>query len=66
MMVAAVITGAFAGWVIALIIVSAQMSYTQQRMQRKVRYWQAQTALARAQARTERLARQAITQNYPP
>ena len=66
MMIAAVITGAFLGWVIALVIVSAQMSYTQQRMQRKVRYWQAQAALAHAQARAERLARKAVTQDYSP
>lgn len=66
MMAAAVVTGAFLGWVIALVIVSAQMSYTQQRMQRKVRYWQAQAALARRQARADRLAWQALARDYLP
>jgi hypothetical protein len=63
---AAVAAGAFLGWVVALIVVSAQMSLTQQRMQRTARYWQAQTALAREQARAERRARQAVTQEYQP
>jgi hypothetical protein len=64
--VAAAITGMAVGWVLALITASAAMSHSQQRMQQKVRYWQAEAALARAQAQAERLARKAITQGDAP
>ena len=65
--VAAFLTGALAGWLLALILASATMSHSQERMQRKVRYWQAETALARAQARAERMAREALTrEDFPP
>jgi len=64
--VVAAITGMAAGWVLALITASAAMSHSQQRMQQKVRYWQAEAALARAQAQAERLARKAITQGDVP
>jgi len=60
------ITGMAVGWVLALITASAAMSHSQQRMQRKVRYWQAEAALARAQVQAERLARKAITQKDAP
>jgi hypothetical protein len=53
---ASFITGAAVGWLLAMIAASAAMSFSQERMQRKVRYWQAETALARAQAKAERLA----------
>jgi len=55
------ITAMAAGWVLALFTASAAMSHSQQRMQHKVRYWQAEAALARAQAQAERRARQALT-----
>jgi hypothetical protein len=58
------ITGAFAGWVLAMVTASAAMSHSQARMQRKVRYWQSEAALARARA--ERLTRYAMTQEGPP
>ncbi len=59
-------TGVVAGWLLAMIAASAAMSFSQERMQRKVRYWQAETALARAEAKAERLAREAITRGNPP
>jgi len=64
--VVSVITGAAFGWVLALITASAAMSHSQQQMQRRVRYWQAETALARAQAKAARLALKALTQEQPP
>jgi type II secretory pathway component PulJ len=64
--VVAAITGMAVGWVLALTTASAAMSHSQQRMQQKVRYWQAEAALARAQAQAERLARKAITQEDAP
>ena len=64
--VASFITGGVVGWLLAMIAASAAMSFSQERMQRKVRYWQAETALARAQAKAERLAREAITRGDPP
>lgn len=67
MVVACVITGVFVGWLLAMIMASAAMSHSQQRMQRKVRHWQAETALARAQAKAEHLTREALTEgNLPP
>lgn len=50
-------TGIFVGWVLAMFMASAAMSYSQERMQRKVRYWQAETARARTRARAERQTR---------
>jgi len=64
--VASVAIGIALGWVLALIVASAAMSHSQQRMQRKVRYWQAETTLARARAKAEYLARKAMTQEDPP
>jgi len=64
--VASFVTAAAVGWLLTMIAASAAMSFSQERMQRKVRYWQAETALARAQAKAERLAREAITPGNPP
>ena len=53
-------TGIFVGWVLAMFMASTAMSYSQERMQRKVRYWQAEAARARTRARAERQARLAL------
>ena len=53
-------TGIFVGWVLAMFMASTAMSYSQERMQRKVRYWQAEAARARTRARAERHARLAL------
>ncbi len=50
------VAGFFAGWLLRTIIIMAQISHSQECMQRKVRYWQDEAALARSDAR--RLARQ--------
>jgi outer membrane lipoprotein SlyB len=52
--VAAVIMGLFLGWCVTTVITLALVSRSQERMQRKVRYWQAETA--RAQAEADRLS----------
>jgi hypothetical protein len=49
-MAAALGTGIFIGWLLTQIYATAAISRAQQRMQRKVRYWQAQTARAREEA----------------
>jgi MFS superfamily sulfate permease-like transporter len=54
-------TGIFVGWVLAMFMASTAMSYSQERMQRKVRYWQAEAAQARTRARAERQARLALS-----
>jgi uncharacterized membrane protein YciS (DUF1049 family) len=54
-MTAAFIAGLFIGWLLTAVFAVAAISRSQERMQRKVRYWQAETAGARAEA--ERLAR---------
>jgi hypothetical protein len=41
-----------------MVVVTASISFSQERMERKVRYWQAETA--RAEAEAERLARAVI------
>ena len=46
-MAAALGTGIFIGWLLTQIYATAAISRAQQRMQRKVRYWEAQTARAR-------------------
>jgi hypothetical protein len=46
--VAGILTGAFAGGCLAIAVAFAVVSRSQERMQRKVRYWQAETARARA------------------
>jgi hypothetical protein len=55
-MAAALVTGLFAGCLLMVTYTAAAISRSQQRMQRRVRYWQAETALAREVA--DRLARQ--------
>jgi uncharacterized membrane protein YciS (DUF1049 family) len=52
---AAFIVGLFIGWLLTAVFAVAAISRSQERMQRKVRYWQAETAGARVEA--ERLAR---------
>jgi len=47
--------GLFLGWLLTTTFAVAAISRSQERMQRKVRYWQAETAGARMEA--ERLAR---------
>ena len=42
--------GFFAGWLCRSILVMAQISHAQERMQRKIRYWQSEAALARSVA----------------
>ena len=59
-MVAAFVTGICGGWVLALFMATTAMSHSQERMQRKVRYWQAEAARARTRARAERQARLAL------
>jgi hypothetical protein len=46
---AGVVVGLFVGWLLLTIFALAAISRAQERMQRKVRYWQAQTARARSQ-----------------
>ena len=54
--VAAAVIGGLLGFALTAAYAAAAMSRSQQRMERKVRYWQAETARARDIA--ERLARQ--------
>ena len=54
--VAAAVIGGLLGFALTATYAAAAMSRSQQRMERKVRYWQAETARARDIA--ERLARQ--------
>jgi hypothetical protein len=62
--VAGVIMGVFLGWCVTMVITLALVSRSQERMQRKVRYWQAETA--RAQAEADRLAGAATQRAMPP
>jgi hypothetical protein len=62
--VAGVIMGLFLGWCVTMVITLALVSRSQERMQRKVRYWQAETA--RAQAEADRLAGAATQRPMPP
>jgi hypothetical protein len=48
--VAGILTGAFAGGCLAMAATFAVVSRSQERMQRKVRYWQAETTRVRAGA----------------
>jgi hypothetical protein len=61
---AALLTGMFLGWVLMLTYAAAAISRAQERMQRKVRYWQSETVCARAEA--SRLARQMAARNRWP
>jgi uncharacterized membrane protein YciS (DUF1049 family) len=54
-MTAAFIIGLVIGWLLTAIYAVAAVSRAQERMERKVRYWQAETASARMEA--GRLAR---------
>jgi hypothetical protein len=47
---AGIVIGLFVGWLLLTIFALAAISRAQERMQRKVRYWQAQTASARSEA----------------
>jgi hypothetical protein len=55
-MAAGFVTGLFLGCVLAATYAAAAMSGSQERMQRKVRYWQSETA--RAHQEVKRLARE--------
>jgi hypothetical protein len=62
--VVSVIMGLVVGGYITAIITSAAISHSQERMQRKVRYWQTETA--RARARADELAREvAAREGFP-
>jgi hypothetical protein len=61
--VAGVIMGLFLGWCVTMVITLSMVSRSQERMQRKVRYWQAETA--RAQAEADRLAGAAAPRKMP-
>jgi hypothetical protein len=61
--VAGVIIGLFLGWCATMVVTLALVSRSQERMQRKVRYWQAETA--RAQAEADRLAGAAARRTMP-
>ena len=58
--VISVIMGIAVGWYISSVMTSAAVSHSQERMQRKVRYWLAETARARATA--DELARELAAQ----
>lgn len=47
---ACIVTGFVAGWLLRTIFVMAAISWSQERMQNKVRYWQGEAARARALA----------------
>jgi hypothetical protein len=61
---ASVTMGLVLGWWITAVIAAAVISYSQERAQRKVRYWQAETARARAIA--DRLTREAAAREKLP
>jgi hypothetical protein len=50
-MVAALVTGGLAGSFLTMTVAAAAMSRSQERMQRKIRYWQAETLRARWELR---------------
>ena len=62
--VAGVIIGLFLGWCMTMVITFAMISRSQERMQRKVSYWQAETA--RAQAEADRLVGQVTPPRRTP
>jgi hypothetical protein len=61
--VAGLLVGLLLGWCVTMVITLATVSRSQERMQRKVRYWQAETA--RAQAEADRLAGAAASRRMP-
>ena len=61
----ALVTAFLLGWLLRTVIVMAEISLAQERMQRQVRYWQSEAALARALAgRLSRLIA-AFTETHP-
>jgi hypothetical protein len=50
LMTVALVIGLFLGWLLTQTYASVAMSRSQERMQRKVRYWQAEAARAREAA----------------
>ena len=64
MIAAAIVTGLIVGWWITVTVAAAAMSRSQDRMQRKVRYWQAEAS--RAQAQAEQLTHAAVEQLIGP
>lgn len=46
--IASVITGLIVGWWLTMVVATAAMSRSQEHMEKRVRYWQAQEARARA------------------
>jgi uncharacterized membrane protein YciS (DUF1049 family) len=57
--IAALVAGLVTGWLIRSVFVMAEISRSQERMQRKVRYWQGEAAHARSVA--DQLARELAT-----
>jgi hypothetical protein len=69
--VAGVIIGLFLGWCMTMVITFAMLSRSQERMQRKVSYWQAETSraqaqTAKAQAEADRLLAQVTPHRRMP
>lgn len=62
------VTGFIAGWLLRTIFVMAQISWSQERMQRKVRYWQGEAIHARviAEQRARQLAASTGRAPEPP
>lgn len=62
------VTGFMAGWLLRTIFVMAQISWSQERMQRKVRYWQGEAIHARviAEQLTRQLAASTGREPEPP
>lgn len=61
---ACLVTGIVTGWWLRMVIVTAEVSRSQERQQRKIRYWQSEAAHARRVAR--HLARQLAARADPP
>jgi type II secretory pathway component PulJ len=64
MIAAAIVTGLVVGWWVTLNVALAAMSRSQARMQRKVRYWQAEAG--RAQATAEQFTQATLEQLVAP
>jgi hypothetical protein len=62
--IAFLVTGLIAGWLLRTAVLMSEVSRFQERMQKKVRYWQSEAIHARHQA--ERLASQLNALGYPP
>jgi hypothetical protein len=61
---ACLVGGFFAGWLMRTIFVMAEISRSQERMQRKVHYWQSEAA--RARTISDQLARRLVAEADPP